>query len=223
MVKTKIFAVLTGILFSLCLSYAIAEEPIRQPQIIPYKCVPTPTIKVNFPPTDEIGKTNNLWRKTGLAMPAVGRPIYIHGVVLDENCVPVPGAVVQIWQGDAEGILAVGKRGKEDLAPYFAGSGTTYTDNLGEYSFITIFPGSKDEEIPFIRVRVKERDFKTLNTKMYFGDIANDDDGDYAELSEKERALVTAVTDPNGLKKEKEPITYFYNITLLGKAAYKEY
>jgi protocatechuate 3,4-dioxygenase beta subunit len=203
-------------------SFKAQAEPIRQPEIIPYKCAATPALKVNFPPNDEIGKTNNLWRKTGLAMPAFGRPIYIKGVVLDRECKPVQGAVVQIWQADNEGDYALGDKGKKKIDPYFGESGTTYTNNLGEYSFITIFPGAEKGEVPYIRFRVKQRDFKPLRTKMYFAETASKDK-DYNELSAKKSALLTAVSDPNGLSNKKEPMTYYFNLSLKEKLMYKEY
>lgn len=199
-----------------------AAPTIRQPEILPYKCSPTPSMKVDFLHNNEIGKTNNLWRKTGLAVPAVGQPIYIRGVVLDKKCVPVPDAVIQIWQADAKGNYFVEGDDKANIDPYFSASGTAYTNNLGEYSFITILPGSAEDERPYIRFRVKQRGFKTLRTKMYFAGIGNEDK-DYKKLSEKKRGLLTAVSDPNGVTSEKDPMTYYFNITLSGKLDYKRY
>lgn len=227
MAKSRMLRYLIMPLFlGLGLASTAHAASIQQTEVIPYQCSPTPTLKVNFLPNSEIGTTNNLWRKTGLAIPAVGRPIYIKGIVLDEKCVPVPGAVVQIWQADAEGDYSLGdKENDKNLDPYFGQSGTTYTNNLGEYSFITIFPGAGDNEIPYIRFRVKQRDFKTIRTKMYFPGISSSKDVDYKKLSAKEQTLLTAATNPRGLPSAngKDPTTYYFNIVLKGKVPYKQY
>lgn len=72
----------------------------------------------------------------------VGERMYVHGRVLDEDGLPVRGALVEIWQANAAGRY----RHKVDtydapLDPNFTGEGRTITDDNGYYCFKTIKPG----------------------------------------------------------------------------------
>lgn len=221
MIKTLVRNCLIAI--AICGASTAWAQPVRQPEVVPYKCKITPSIRVNFPPNETIGKTNNLWRMTGLAIPAVGKPVFIHGIVLDEHCVPVQGTVVQIWQADAKGNYALDDKGSKDLDPYFGASGTALTDNRGEYNFLTIFPGTVEGEAPYIRFRVKHQDFKTIRTKMFFEGSPNEKDEDYKALSKSKRGVVTATSDPDGLSPHPGSKSYFFNIVLKGKVPYKQY
>ena len=87
---------------------------------------------------------NNLvlnWSKG--AAPAVGERILVHGRILDENCRPVPAALIEVWQANAGGRY----RHKNDsylapLDPNFGGCGRTLSDEQGYYQFLTIKPGA---------------------------------------------------------------------------------
>lgn len=72
-----------------------------------------------------------------------GERIIIHGRVLDENGLPVPGILVEIWQANAAGRYNH-KRDQHDapLDPNFTGTGRTVTDADGWYQFQTIKPGA---------------------------------------------------------------------------------
>jgi len=72
-----------------------------------------------------------------------GERIIIHGRVLDENGLPVPGILVEIWQANAAGRYNH-KRDLHDapLDPNFTGTGRTVTDADGWYQFQTIKPGA---------------------------------------------------------------------------------
>lgn len=205
-----------------------------QPQMIPYECSPTPTIKMEFPPIESVYKTNNLWRKVGSAEPAYGKPIYIYGTVTDKKCVPLPNVTVEIWQADSEGMVAINADGTpmvdfvgdSGLKPdkYFPGTGTAYTDNMGRFSFITVFPGALGENIPHLKVRVSHSELGTFTTKMFFATTKNNAiDPDYDALDAKKRKLVMAVTDPTGMTPKKDATTYYYNITMKKKAKYRRY
>ena len=73
----------------------------------------------------------------------VGERIIVHGHVLDENAIPVPGALVELWQANAAGRYQH-KNDNHDapLDPNFTGTGRTMTDEQGNYRFITIRPGA---------------------------------------------------------------------------------
>ena len=72
----------------------------------------------------------------------LGERIIVSGRVLDENGLPVPHTLVEVWQANAAGRY----RHKADqhdapLDPNFTGAGHTFTDAEGHYRFISIRPG----------------------------------------------------------------------------------
>jgi len=73
----------------------------------------------------------------------IGERIVVHGRVIDERGVPVPGALLEFWQANAGGRY---RHKKETylapLDPNFGGCGRTITDENGGYSFRTVKPGA---------------------------------------------------------------------------------
>jgi protocatechuate 3,4-dioxygenase beta subunit len=73
----------------------------------------------------------------------LGERIIIHGRVLDENGLPVPGILVEIWQANAAGRYNHARDLHDaPLDPNFTGTGRTVTDADGWYQFQTIKPGA---------------------------------------------------------------------------------
>jgi protocatechuate 3,4-dioxygenase, beta subunit len=73
----------------------------------------------------------------------LGERIIVSGRVLDENGVPIRGALVEVWQANAAGRY----RHKVDqhdapLDPNFTGCGRLLTDDTGAYRFTSIKPGA---------------------------------------------------------------------------------
>lgn len=113
------------------------------PDSIITKCTLTPSGKAAYVPK-EFGMTNNLRQKTGSIEIAEGEPIRIYGRVFDRRCVPLSGVKVQLWHEDEKGNY-VKQRPSELLrtlykAPYFIGSGTADTNNIGHFTFYSIMP-----------------------------------------------------------------------------------
>ena len=72
-----------------------------------------------------------------------GERIIVHGRVLDENGLPVPGILVEIWQANAAGRYNHARDLHDaPLDPNFTGTGRTVTDADGWYQFQTIKPGA---------------------------------------------------------------------------------
>jgi protocatechuate 3,4-dioxygenase beta subunit len=88
-------------------------------------------------PTD---RDSDLVRVTGADAQAMGQVAHVMGRVLDPRGRPVPGALVEIWQCDANGrYLHPGDRGgPRDLR--FQGYGQALTEAGGGYHFRTIRP-----------------------------------------------------------------------------------
>ena len=74
---------------------------------------------------------------------AIGPRIIVHGRVLDERGLPVPGVLVEFWQANAGGRYRHKKEGYlAALDPNFGGCGRALSAANGSYSFRTIKPGA---------------------------------------------------------------------------------
>ncbi len=98
-----------------------------------------------------------------------GTPLTLSGYVVTTDCVPLPGAMVDIWQADANGVY--------DNAGYRL-RGHVFTDSTGQFTIDTIVPGEYPGRTEHIHVKVTPSGGTTLTTQLYFpGVSANDSDG----------------------------------------------
>jgi protocatechuate 3,4-dioxygenase, alpha subunit len=106
-----------------------------------------------------------------------GERITIQGRVLDAQGKPVPDAVLEIWQADAEGKYAFSGSAESNLeGKTFFGFGRIPTSEDGTFRFSTIKPGSAPapdgtQQAPHIVVSIFMRGLLTrLVTRIYFAD-----------------------------------------------------
>lgn len=164
-------------------------------------CKPTPsqTMGPFHPNKDQEDKDFDLTQFNGSTQTPKGEIIYVRGRVTDENCNPIKGAVVMIWQANTQGKYSHEydhQEGKDD--PYFQGWGQAITNNQGEYGFKTIKPGayplaegSAEYRTPHIHFKVSRRGYHELITQMYFaGEPLNDQDILLSALSDVEKEQV---------------------------------
>jgi protocatechuate 3,4-dioxygenase beta subunit len=72
----------------------------------------------------------------------IGERIVVSGRVLDENGRPVRNSLVEVWQANAAGRYPHKvDNHNAPLDPNFSGAGRCFTDNEGNYRFVTIRPG----------------------------------------------------------------------------------
>lgn len=175
----------------------------------------------------KIIENNNLIRTTGSSEFAQGKVIEISGVVLDQNCVPVAGATVDIWQANSKGGLDYNSDTPDNLRdPNFSGTGKAITDNSGAYNFRTVFPGSQnDKRAPSITFRVSHKDFLPLETVMYFeGNSSNETDVLFTnEVPKNKRNLLVAKYKNYTNNEDEDDIKFSFDITLEGNNKYKNY
>jgi protocatechuate 3,4-dioxygenase alpha subunit len=135
---------------------------------------------------------------------AKGERLRILFRVLDGNSQPVPDAMIEIWQADAEGKYKHPddpQDKSEDLE--FFGFGRLETDRNGACIFETIKPGCipADDEValqaPHLNVSVFGRGIlKRLATRVYFaGDLANVADPVLALVPNERRYTLFAQLD----------------------------
>ena len=130
-----------------------------------------------FYPKDWRGDADNdLVTVQGEAAKALGQVVHIEGRVLDIAGRPLAGAVVEIWQCDANGIYRhpndEGGARRRDAG--FQGRGRTSTDTSGNYRFRTIRPVAYATRTPHIHFKVVPPASRALITQMYvFGEPLN--------------------------------------------------
>jgi protocatechuate 3,4-dioxygenase beta subunit len=150
-----------------------------------------------YPIIDQDDKDWDLTKVQGRSRSATGEVVFVRGVVQDENCKPIEGAMVEIWQACHTGKY----NHKEDpnpakLDPNFGYWGRSITDKNGNYLFKTIIPGAYPAtntwtRPPHLHYKVHLRGFEELTTQMYFkGHPLNKADRILNNLSRGERDLV---------------------------------
>lgn len=146
----------------------------------------------------------------GRSKAAIGQVIFIGGVVSDESCKPIKGAVVEIWQACASGRYNHPSDTSENtLDENFQYFGRAITDEKGQYSFKTIKPGSylaSDTWVrpPHIHFKISLRGYQELVTQSYFaGESLNSKDEILRQLpsGEQDKVIIDFVQDQkNGLR-----------------------
>ena len=143
------------------------------------KLIPTPSQTVG--PFFHLGLDHPEWSDLTVGNP-VGERIVIEGRVLDGDGMPVPDALIELWQANAAGRYAQpdDQQTEKPLDPRFRGFGRCATDAEGRFRVTTIRPGpvpgrGNSLQAPHINVVFFSRGLlKHLHTRIYFeGEPAN--------------------------------------------------
>ena len=153
---------------------------------------------------------------------APGPVIRIEGVVRDGDGAPVPDALLELWQADANGRYAH----PEDVGPMpsdrlFRGFGRACTDAGGRYWFQTIVPGAVAgadgaAQAPHANLSIFARGLlKRLVTRIYFADHASENARDsllssIADAEARATLIAQRADRPDG------PAVYRFDIVLQG-------
>jgi protocatechuate 3,4-dioxygenase beta subunit len=139
----------------------------------------------------------------------------VGGVVQDEFCKPIKGALVEIWQAcDTGKYNHPADPNPAKLDPHFQYWGQAITDSQGRYLFKTIIPGAYPATStwmrpPHIHFKVHLRGFEELTTKMYWkGHPLNVGDRILQSMPKRERDLVEVdFKEVNGILSGEFPLT----------------
>ena len=149
-----------------------------------------------------------------------GERIRVEGRVIDGDGAPVPDALVEIWQANAQGRYnhPLDQRA-EPLDPAFSGFGRSGTDDAGRYWFETVKPGPvpfdrERSQAPHIMVTVFARGLLNHSvTRLYFeGEAANEADPVLRQVPRDRRATLVAKREQAG-----GPPVYRFDIVLQGQ------
>lgn len=148
-----------------------------------------------YPVVDQVDTDADLIQVLGATAPAVGEIVVVEGFVKSQTCVPVAGALVEIWQACHTGRYNhPSDPNTAELDPNFQYWGKAVTDIRGFYRFRTIIPGSYPADVgwdrpPHIHFKVAKVGYKELITQMYFsGNQLNAQDKILQQLSKKDQA-----------------------------------
>jgi protocatechuate 3,4-dioxygenase alpha subunit len=142
-----------------------------------------------------------------LAEGSAGERVAIRGRVLDGDGQPVPDAVLEIWQADADGRYHHPEHADpRNNATPFVGFGRIPTDDRGQFSFTTVKPGpvfgpDGKPQAPHLQILVFMRGLlRQLVTRMYFpGEPLNASDMVLQIVPESRReTLIARRTAPTG-------------------------
>jgi protocatechuate 3,4-dioxygenase beta subunit len=114
--------------------------------------------------------------------------------VLDPNGRPIDGALVEIWQCDAQGIYDHPRQpGRERRDQAFQGYGRLLVKSDGAYSFRTLKPVAYPGRTPHIHLKVATSQRRSLTSQFYIADYpSNESDGIFraAARDPQQRALI---------------------------------
>ena len=139
------------------------------------KLTPTPSQTVG--PFFHLGMTRPEWADLTAENPQ-GERIAIEGRVLDSDGMPVPDAVIEVWQANAAGRYNHQDDQRDDapLDPGFRGFGRVATGEDGGFRLVTIKPGpvpgrGNAWQAPHVNVALFARGLlRHLYTRIYFSD-----------------------------------------------------
>lgn len=145
--------------------------------------------------------------------------IVLSGYVYDGAGNPVPDAVIEIWQTDADGNIPAVSGGLVRKADSFSGFGRSGSDEEGHYEFTTVLPAPPEPGTPaFFAVVVFARGLLSrLHTRIYVPGPALENDEFLTRLSPERRATLVATEVAGGLRHdihlqgEKETVFLAFN------------
>lgn len=190
----------------------------------PSICTASPRIATrDYPGAKNIPTSNDLTRFNGKAVSADGQRLLVQFRLRDTSCVPIQGAVVEMWQLNPYGnYRIISQQDRVTPNAVFSGAGRGYTDNNGGVQFITLFPAGIKSHAPRVHVRVKVPGMKPYDSIFYFeNDVRNMEDPAFKRMTDMNRGRVVLKMSPS--QTEANSFVGSAEIILPGKAPYRSY
>ncbi|MDE0464015.1 MAG: protocatechuate 3,4-dioxygenase, partial [Caldilineaceae bacterium] len=142
-------------------------------------------------------RDNDLFVVDGAGGRPAGEILVFEGTLYDGAGIPVPGAVVEIWQTDDNGIyMHPGDSNSSRRDVNFQSYGESETGPDGRYSFRTIMPGDYNPRPRHIHVKVRMDGRELLTTQFYFSRDSNaGSDRIFAGAGEEVSALIMEIEE----------------------------
>jgi protocatechuate 3,4-dioxygenase alpha subunit len=123
-------------------------------------------------------------------------------VVLDGAGMPVPDALLEIWQADSAGVVPMAAGSLRRDGWTFTGWGRASTDQEGQYTFTTVKPAATQSDCaPFIALTVFARGLlNRLFTRIYLPGQTLTTDRLLQSIPPHRRHTLIAVPDQHGLR-----------------------
>jgi protocatechuate 3,4-dioxygenase beta subunit len=157
--KRQKFLSLIGFGFAGSLFFSAKD---RAPKILVTDCddpITPPVPEGPFYKDEKLNRIDITETKTGTPLEYIFR-------VEDEHCKPIPGAIVDIWQCDTEGVYSDFKQ--ENTVNETWLRGYQITDKNGMCRFKSIFPGWYDGRITHLHAKVHIENKTVLTTNFFF-------------------------------------------------------
>ena len=132
-----------------------------------------------YPTSFPADMDNDLVQVRGQAAQAMGTVLHLQGRVLDLDGRPVEGALIEIWQCDAQGLYDHPRQpGRERRDSAFQGYGRMLAAADGRYGFRTLKPVAYPGRTPHIHLKVATAAGSRLTSQFYVaGEPGNERDG----------------------------------------------
>ena len=176
-----IFLLLTYVFLTMTSLAGVYVEPPKPYQKKTCCCIPTKskTIPLSERPA-EYSHYNNITKPEGGFSNKFINKIIIKGKVTDKNCVPIPNVKINVSQKDEYGVYrfikafvpVFEKSYKLNYQQYstFSGTGTTTTNNRGEFVFITTIPNSRTKDKNrLINITAEHINYPNISTQIFLG------------------------------------------------------
>ena len=102
--------------------------------------------------------------RRNLAAARVGKPLVVTGIVRGEDCAPLPGATINVWQ--TNGKAATARHGRPGPCCYLAGTVRTGAD--GRYTLDTVMPRGYDGGPAHIHMHAGHPKAQGVTTELVF-------------------------------------------------------
>ena len=174
-----------------------AEQNLEELRIIVEYFTPSQTEGPFYPVQMPEDRDSDLFVVDGAEGSPTGEILVFEGILYDGAGMPIPGAVIEIWQTDDNGIyMHPGDSDSPRRDVNFQSYGESETGADGRYGFRTIMPGAYNPRPRHIHVKVRMEGRELLTTQFYFSNDPNaPSDRIFAGAGEEVSALIMEIKE----------------------------